>query len=211
MKHKALLLGISLSSALVFSAGGVAMAASENSPQNSQNVDSASSGILLPGGENTSQHEFWKIDEYENWMEQERAKNQELADSGDKSFWVEDASDTYVCREWTQEDVDTLYAEWEAQLDLMKQGYHVTKPITLPNGGSLVGAINPETWNVKSESAPGSTIITLPDGSTVDLGHFDTAAAATKAVEEFLTQQVTAGTITQKEANALLAHGATEK
>ena len=58
--------------------------------------------------------------------------------------------------------------------------------------------------------APGSTIITLPDGSTVDLGHFDTADAATKAVQEYLEQQVSSGNISQEEADDLLNNSSTE-
>ena len=52
--------------------------------------------------------------------------------------------------------------------------------------------------------------ITLPDGSTVDLGHFDTADAATKAVQEYLEQQVSSGNISQEEADDLLNNGSTE-
>ena len=50
----------------------------------------------------------------------------------------------------------------------------------------------------------------LPDGSTVDLGHFDTADAATKAVQEYLEQQVSSGNISQEEADDLLNNGSTE-
>ena len=62
----------------------------------------------------------------------------------------------------------------------------------------------------RQASAPGSTLITLPDGSTVDLGHFDTADAATKAVQEYLEQQVSSGNMTQAEADNLLDNGSIE-
>ena len=92
----------------------------------------------------------------------------------------------------------------------MEQGYHFTKEITLPDGGLLAGAFDPETWNAKPCVSPGSTIITMPDKSTVDLGHFDTAAEAIRAVEQYLTQQVKDGLLTQAEADKILANGATE-
>lgn len=80
----------------------------------------------------------------------------------------------------------------------------------LSNGGIISGAFDPETWNAEPASALGSTIITLPDGSTVDLGHFDTADAATKAVQECLEQQVLLGNISQEEADNLLNNGSVE-
>ena len=161
----------------------------------------------VPGDENASKLEFWEISEFEEWMEQQRYENQKLADSGDKSFYYKNADGDYVCRDWTQEDVDTIYAQWQEQLALMKQGYHFTKTITLSDGGFFVGAFDPETWNAKPESSPGSTIIILPDGSTVDLGHFDTVS---KAVEKYLKQQVADGILTQQEADTILANGAIE-
>ena len=50
----------------------------------------------------------------------------------------------------------------------------------------------------------------IPDGSTVDLGHFDTADAATKAVQEYLEQQVLSGNISQEEVDDLLNNGSVE-
>lgn len=78
---------------------------------------------LLAGGENSEQPEFWTVDEFKNWMEQQRDANQELADKGDKSFCEKDADGNYVYRAWTQEDVDSLYAQWKNQLKLMEEGY----------------------------------------------------------------------------------------
>ena len=150
------------------------------------------------------------LDEFEDWMEQQRDQIQKLADNKDKSFYYKDDNGSYVCREWTQEDVDSLYESWKDQLALMKEGYHFTKAIELSNGGVISGAFDPETWNAEPASAPGSTIITLPDGSTVDLGHFDTADAATKAVQEYLEQQVSAGNMTQADAENLLNNGSVE-
>lgn len=164
----------------------------------------------VPGDENDSPLEYWKINEFEEWIERQHTENQKLADSGDKSFYYKNANSDYVCREWTQKDVDTLYAQWQKQLSLMKQGYHYTKPITLSDGSVLVGAFDPETWNAKPESATGSTIITLSDGSTVDLGHFNTSSEATEAVKEYLSQQVKDGVLTQHEADTILTHGSVE-
>lgn len=164
----------------------------------------------LSGGECSDPLEFWEISEYENWMKTELEKNQKLADSGDVSFYAKDANDNYICRAWTQADVDLLYEQWQEQLLLMKQGYHFAKTITLPDGGLLTGAFDPETWNAKPSVALGSTIITMPDKSTVDLGHFDTAEEATQAVKKYLAQQVKAELLTQAEADKMLSNGAVE-
>ena len=134
--------------------------------------DAVAGENCLPGGPSDTQLEYWEIDEFEDWMEQQRDQIQKLADNKDKSFYYKDDNGSYVCREWTQEDVDSLYEGWQDQLALMKEGYHFTKSMELSNGGIISGAFDPETWNAEPASAPGSTIITLPDGSTVDLGHF---------------------------------------
>ena len=106
--------------------------------------------------------------------------------------------------------MDLLYEQWQEQLLLMKQGYHFAKTITLPDGGLLTGAFDPETWTAKPSVALGSTIITMPDKSTVDLGHFDTAEEATQAVKKYLAQQVKAELLTQAEADKILSNGAVE-
>lgn len=76
--------------------------------------------------------------------EQERAYYQQLADNGDKSFWYKNADEEYVCREWTQADVDALYATWKEQLALMRQGYQFTKAFEAADGGTLAGGFLPE-------------------------------------------------------------------
>ena len=161
----------------------------------------------VPGDEKDNSLEFWEIGEFETWMEQQRIEYQQLVDIGDKSFYDKDANGDYFCREWTQQDLDALYAEWQEQLGLMKQGYRFTKPIINSEDGSLVGVFGPET---SPSTAAGSTIITMPNGSTVDLGHFDTTEEAKKAVEKYLKQQVTEGMLTQQQADTILAHGSVE-
>ena len=158
---------------------------------------------VLPGGNGSDSLDFWEISEYENWMKTEHEKNQKLADSGDVSFYAKDANNNYICRAWTQADVDALYGQWQEQLSLMEQGYHFTKEITLPDGGLLAGAFDPETWNAKPGVALGSTIITMPDKSTVDLGHFDTSDEAVKAVSDYLKKQVEQGKLSQKQADTI--------
>lgn len=164
----------------------------------------------VSGDENISTLEFWEISEFEEWMEQQRVEIQKFADSGDKSFYEKGANGNYICREWTQRDVVALYAEWQEQLAQMKQGYHFTKTIILLDGGCLVGNFDPETWNSKPISSISSTIITLPNGSSIDLGHFDAASEATEAVKKYLKQQVTDGKLTQQEADTIQAKGAIE-
>jgi len=152
--------------------------------------------------------EFWEIDEFAAWMEQERSANQNRADSGEISFRDKNEDEIYVLRAWTQEDVDTLYAGWQSQLTQMKQGYKYTKPTELSNGGYLAGRFDPDVF--ESATAPGSTTITMPDGTEVELGHFDTAEEAETAVKKHLTEQVKAGTITQQEADRILNNKAVE-
>ena len=87
----------------------------------------------LPGGPSDTQPEYWEIEEFEVWMEQQRDQIQKLADNKDKSFYYKDDNGSYVCREWTQEDVDSLYESWQDQLALMKEGYHFMSTVTSQN------------------------------------------------------------------------------
>ncbi len=145
MKHKPILLGAVLAVILLLSISGLAFAANAtNTSPNPATGDVDVRTDLAPGGKTVNQPEFWQVDEFESWMEQERAYYQQLADSGDKSFWYKNTDDEYVCREWTQADVDALYATWEQQLALMRQGYQFTKAIEAADGGLLVGGFQPE-------------------------------------------------------------------
>ena len=145
MKHKPILLGTALAVILLLSISGLAFAANAtNTSPNPATGDVDVRTDLAPGGKTANQPEFWQVDEFESWMEQERAYYQQLADIGDKSFWYKNTDDEYVCREWTQADVDALYATWEQQLALMRQGYQFTKAIEAADGGLLVGGFQPE-------------------------------------------------------------------
>lgn len=180
-------------------------------PSNTNDIKSEESSVVqnTPNDSELDPLEYWDIDEFESWMEQQHEENQRLADSHDKSFYYKGTNGDYYCREWTQEDVDALYSQWQEQLALMKQSYQFTKPIPYSDDGVITGVFGPEA-NEPPISAPGSTVITLPDGSTVDLGHFDTAEEATQAVKKYLAQQVKEGLLTQAEANKILSNGAVE-
>lgn len=153
---------------------------------------------------------MWGVDEFATWMEQQHAENQKLADSGDVSFSYKPNGENgdSELRAWTQADVDMQYAQWQEQLKQMKEGYQYTKPIILDDGAILAGCMSPDVG--ESVSTPGSTVITLPDGSTVELGVFDTAKEATEAVKQYLQQQVTDGKLTQLQADTILKIGAVE-
>lgn len=138
--------------------------------------------------------EFWEIDEFEAWMEQQKTQYQALVDDGAPG--------------WTQKDVDELYAVWRNQLDQMKMGYEYMKSIELSDGHTLVGAFEPDTTGVST--SPSSTVITMPDGTTVNLGSFDTPEKAEAAVKKYLDEQVKAGVITQQEAGEILQNSAKE-
>lgn len=145
MKHKSILLGAVLAAAMLLSISGLAFVANAaNTSPSSANGDVEVRTNLAPGGKSADQSEFWQADEFESWMEQERTYYQQLADNGEKSFWYKNADDVYVCREWTQADVDALYATWKEQLDLMRQGYQFTKPVEATDDGLLVGGFLPE-------------------------------------------------------------------
>lgn len=160
-----------------------------------------------PNGDSSC--EFWNVDEFAAWVEQQRTENQKLADSSDMSFYYKPAGKNSdgAFRAWTQDDVNAQYAQWQEQLKQMEQGYQYTKPIILDNGAFLAGTFEP---NPESATALGSTVITLPDNSEIDLGHFDTANQATNAVKEHLDQQVKAGKLTQSEANQIVKNGSIE-
>lgn len=145
MKRKSILLGAVLAAIMLLSISGFAYAATATNTE----LDATSGDVdvrtnLAPGGQTASQLEFWNVDEFESWMEQERAYYQQLADNGAPSFWYKNANDVYVCREWTQADVDALYATWKEQLDLMQQGYQFTKSIETEDSGFLAGGFEPE-------------------------------------------------------------------
>lgn len=145
MKHKSILLGAVLAAIMLLSISGLAFAANAaDTLPNSTNGDVGEPTCLAPGGKTDSQLEFWKVDEFESWMEQERAYYQQLTDSSEKSFWYKNADDVYVCREWTQDDVDALYSTWKERLDLMRQGYEFTKVIETTDNGLLAGGFEPE-------------------------------------------------------------------
>ena len=149
-----------------------------------------------------NEFEFWEIDEFEKWMEQEKIVYQQLADNGRQRCYD---SETNQWGTWTQQDADELYKIWQEQLERMKQGYRYTKAIELPNGASLTGAFEPDTGTVSSTS---STVITLGDGTIVSLEDFDTAEEAEVAVKKYLDEQVKAGTMTQQEADEILKNKA---
>lgn len=71
--------------------------------------DMPTSGNCLPSGPSEIQPQYWEMDEFEAWMNQQHEQIQKLADNQDKSFYYKDANGTYVCREWTQDDVDSLF------------------------------------------------------------------------------------------------------
>ncbi len=120
MKHKSILLGAVLATVMLLSISGLAFAANAaDTLPNSINGDVGEQTCLAPGGKTDSQLEFWKVDEFESWMEQQHKENQRLADSHDKSFYGKGANGDYYCREWTQADVDALYNQWQEQLSLM--------------------------------------------------------------------------------------------
>ncbi len=53
-----------------------------------------------PNNSDYDQLEYWSIDGFEIWMEQQHEENQHLADIHDKSFYDKDVNGDYYCREW---------------------------------------------------------------------------------------------------------------
>ena len=213
--------------ALMMTAGGIAAAAQGN---DSEVAPGALTGTMQIDGQtyvyandawSTEQEylnahpdankdiEFWGVDEFATWLEQQKGENQKLADNSDPSFYYKDKNGDGAFREWTQEDVDALYKQGQEQLARMKEGYQYTKTITLQDGAYLSGVFDPGVLGLST--APSSTVISLPDGSEVDLGHFDTASEATDAVKAYIEQQVKAGKLTQLEGDTILSHGTLEE
>lgn len=138
MKKTFIAISLALFSCLILAACTANATSTQEIPSNSGKNQPVSTNIgqdtsdavadenCLPGGPSDTQLEYWEIDEFEDWMEQQRDQIQKLADNKDKSFYYKDDNGSYVCREWTQEDVDSLYEGWQDQLALMKEGYHFT-------------------------------------------------------------------------------------
>ena len=132
MKKTFIAISLALFSCLILAACTVNATSTQEIPSNSgknqpvsTNIGQDTSDVIadetcLPGGPSDTQLEYWEIDEFEDWMEQQRDQIQKLADNKDKSFYYKDDNGSYVCREWTQEDVDSLYEGWQDQLALMK-------------------------------------------------------------------------------------------
>lgn len=120
MKKTFIAISLALFSCLILAACTANATSTQEIPSNSGKNQPVSTNIgqdtsdavadenCLPGGPSDTQLEYWEIDEFEDWMEQQRDQIQKLADNKDKSFYYKDDNGSYVCREWTQEDVDTI-------------------------------------------------------------------------------------------------------
>ena len=66
-----------------------------------QNKNSTTSGVdttateITPDDNGLGQLEYWDIDEFEIWMEQQHERNQRLADNHEKSFYDKGANGGY--------------------------------------------------------------------------------------------------------------------
>lgn len=114
------------------------------------NITSGTHTILLeygysaPSSDEQINIEFWPEEEFLVWMEEDHKRIQDLADKHDCSYYERNENDVWVPREWTQEDVDKMYAEWNEQLDKMKKGYKYTRPIILDDGAYFAGILFPD-------------------------------------------------------------------
>lgn len=96
--------------------------------------------------------ELWEIDEFVDWMEQQREEYLGLVDKGTASFYVESPDGEGSFRSWTKEDVDALYSIWQQQLELMREGYRFTKTKVYTDGGGLMGEFDPGILEGESPS-----------------------------------------------------------
>ncbi|MEG0090505.1 MAG: hypothetical protein RSA86_02195 [Christensenellaceae bacterium] len=151
---------------------------------------------------------FWTVDEFTKWMEEQRAENQKLADKEEKSFYVNTENEDGYFRAWTQKDVDKLYGQWEKQLTQMKEGHQFSKPIIDDESGFLAGSFEPNTG--LSSVSDSTTLITLPDGSVVNLGSFDNVSEAQRAVSDYLNNQVKLGALSKENAEDILSRATVE-
>ncbi len=67
------------------------------------------------------QIDYLEMEEVEDWMEQQRSQNQKFADRKNKSFFYKDDNGNYVSRAWMQEDVYSLYKNWQEQFAMMNE------------------------------------------------------------------------------------------
>jgi len=157
---------------------------------------SGQDGTYLIGIENESMvHGFWEIDEFEAWMEAERAANQERVDSGEVCCFagIVDGDWVWEERAWTQKDVDALYAEYQDQLAKMKQGYRFSK--TLYWAGDTLQVIN------------GIPAVSIQSNAsdTFDFDGKQTGPCMISNVEVGTTVVCSDSTMTPEEASALYA------
>lgn len=82
-------------------------------------------GHSAPSSDEQVNIEFWTEEEFLVWMEKEHKRIQDLADKHDCSYYERNENDVWVPREWTQEDVDKMYAERNEQLDKMKRDINI--------------------------------------------------------------------------------------
>ena len=102
MKKTFIAISLALFSCLILAACTANATSTQEIPSNSGKNQPASTNIsqdtsdvaadenCLPGGPSDTQLEYWEIDEFEDWMEQQRDQIQKLADNKDKSFYYKD-------------------------------------------------------------------------------------------------------------------------
>ena len=68
-----------------------------------------------PDDNGLGQLEYWDIDEFEIWMEQQHERNQRLADNHEKSFYDKGANGGYYGKNAYERKKHTIYFLWRAR------------------------------------------------------------------------------------------------
>lgn len=139
----------------------------------------------LYGGSDT---EWWTYNEYAKWIDEQKLALEALIGTGDGWY---DGQDNF--HEWTQETVDEQIADYKKILEDIKAGVRYSKD--LDNGDSLSQI--PPTDDVVCEYGAD---VTKANGEKVDMGTF----SSNEDLEQALAKAVAAGTLTQKEADAVM-------
>lgn len=139
----------------------------------------------LHGGSDT---EWWTYDEYAKWIDEQKLTLEALIGTGDG--WYDGKNNFH---EWTQETVDEQIANYKKILEDIKAGVRYSKD--LDNGDSLSQI--PPTDDVVCEY--GADVV-KDDGEKVNMGIF----SSNENLQQALEKAVAAGTLTQKEADAVM-------
>ena len=130
--------------------------------------------------------QWWTVDEYEAWMNEQQKEMESLIGTGDG--WYDGQG---VFHEFTQESVNAMMSSYKETLESIKKGVLYSKD----SGDGDTYSMIPPTEDVVSDY---SVDITTDDGQKVHIGNYSTV----EELDEAISDAVKTGKITQEEADA---------